>query len=425
MKNNFFKALLIFSVILVISALSFYLLGIKEYIGPSLIGGLVSLALGVRGYEKFRGISYTLWIFTAVTASMFYPGPFISVGNFQLKLLIVPLLQIIMFGMGSQMSFADFTGVIRMPKGVLIGVALQFMVMPFVGFTIARIFSFPDEIAAGIILIGCVPSGLASNVMSFLARANLALAVTIGAVTTLLSPLITPLLMKWIGGQYIEVSFWSMMLDILNMIILPLVAGFTFNLFLKSKETRKTMIIQLVSYFIIIILTNLLFMKVRNADTAAFMVKLAKSLMWFLLLPALGAIIMKKTITGGDKLMSNILSMISMVGIAAIVTIITASGRDSLLQVGALLLVTSLLHNLSGYTLGYWLAWLLRMPERDRRTIAFEVGMQNGGLASGLALQMGKVATVGLAPAIFGPLMNVTGSILANYWRGKPVRDEE
>ena len=119
--------------------------------------------------------------------------------------------------------------------------------------------------------------------------------------------------------------------------------------------------------------------------------------------------------------MEKILSLISMVGIATIVTIITASGRDSLLEVGALLLITSLIHNLTGYSLGYGLSWLVGMPERDRRTIAFEVGMQNGGLASGLALQMGKIATVGLAPAIFGPLMNITGSILANYWRGKPV----
>jgi BASS family bile acid:Na+ symporter len=123
--------------------------------------------------------------------------------------------------------------------------------------------------------------------------------------------------------------------------------------------------------------------------------------------------------------MEKILSLISMVGIALIVTIITASGRESLLKVGALLLVTSLLHNIAGYTLGYSLSWLVGMPEKDRRTIAFEVGMQNGGLASGLALQMGKVATVGLAPAIFGPLMNITGSVLANFWRGKPVDGEQ
>lgn len=296
--------------------------------------------------------------------------------------------------------------------------------MPFVGFTIASIFNFPPEIAAGIILIGCVPSGLASNVMSFLAKANLALAVTVGAISTLLSPFITPLLMKLLGGQYIEVNFWSMMLDILNMIILPIVAGFTFNLFSKGKESMKGKIIQLSSYFIIVLLTNLVFMKAKNADFAVFAVQFAKSLCWFFFLPMFGAMLLKATVKGDGSYMGKILSMISMVGIAIIVTIITASGRDSLLQVGALLMLTSLLHNVTGYTLGYWLSWLVGMPERDRRTIAFEVGMQNGGLASGLALQMGKVATVGLAPAIFGPLMNVTGSVLANYWRGKPVSEK-
>jgi BASS family bile acid:Na+ symporter len=122
--------------------------------------------------------------------------------------------------------------------------------------------------------------------------------------------------------------------------------------------------------------------------------------------------------------MEKILSLISMVGIAFIVTIITASGRDSLLKVGALLVKTSSMHNITGCTLGYWLSWLVGMPEKDRRTIAFEVGMQNGGLASGLALQMDKLATVGLAPAIFGPLMNITGSVLANFRRGKPVDED-
>jgi BASS family bile acid:Na+ symporter len=372
-----------------------------------------------------KGFSYTLWIFTAVTASMFYPQYFISVGDFQLKKLIVPLLQIIMFGMGSQMSFKDFSGVIKMPKGVFVGVFSHYMIMPLVGFGIASIFNFPPEISAGIILIGCVPSGLASNVMSFLARANLALAVTVGAISTLLSPFVTPLLMKWLGGQYIEVNFWSMMLDILNMIILPIVAGFIFNLFSKGKENLQSKIIQLISYMVIILLTNLVYMKSKDAGFSGFLIHFAGSMGWFYFLPMIGAMILSHFLKGENKYMEKILSLISMVGIAAIVTIITASGRDSLLKVGALLMVTSLLHNLTGYTLGYWLSWLVGMPEKDRRTIAFEVGMQNGGLASGLALQMGKVATVGLAPAIFGPLMNVTGSVLANYWRGKPVDEDK
>src|SRR4030042_7042627 len=148
-----------------------------------------------------------------------------------------------MFGMGSQMSFSDFTGVIKMPKGVIVGVTSHYIIMPLVGFTIAKIFAFPPEIAAGIILIGTVPSGLASNVMSFLAKANLALAVTVGAISTMLSPFVTPTLMKWLGGQVIEVSFWNMMLDILNMIILPIVAGFTFNLFTKQNKSLKSKVI--------------------------------------------------------------------------------------------------------------------------------------------------------------------------------------
>jgi len=424
MKNKLHRALLIISAIFIISSGISFVLELTSAPGLLLVSGLIALAIGVRGFPKLKGFSYTLWIFTAVATSMFYPQYFISVGDFQLKKLIVPLLQIIMFGMGSQMSFQDFSGVIKMPKGVLVGVFSHYMIMPLVGFGIASMFNFPPEIAAGIILIGCVPSGLASNVMSFLAKANLALAVTVGAISTLLSPFVTPTLMKWLGGQYIEVNFWSMMLDILNMIILPIVAGFIFNLFSKGKEKLQSKIIQLFSYLVIILLTNLVYMKSKDAGFSQFLTQFAKSMGWFFFLPMIGAMVLSYFVKGEKKFMEKILSMISMVGIAVIVTIITASGRDSLLKVGALLMVTSLIHNLTGYTLGYWLSWLVGMPEKDRRTIAFEVGMQNGGLASGLALQMGKVATVGLAPAIFGPLMNVTGSVLANYWRGKPVEVE-
>ena len=423
MKNKICKLLLYASALFIVLSLLFYFLDKITVTGILLIAGFICLATGVRGSEKLKGFSYTLWIFTAVTASMFYPQFFTSVGDFQLKRLIVPLLQIIMFGMGSQMSFDDFSGIIKMPRGVIIGIFLQFTIMPFVGYALASIFNFPPEIAAGIILIGCVPSGLASNVMSFLAKANLALAVTLSAVTTLLSPFITPLLMKWLGGQFIEVNFWSMMLDILNMIILPIVAGFTFNLFVKKFSLSRSSLLQLIAYIIIVFLTALVFARATDAGIKELAIRLASSLFWFILLPAGGALALSGYLKNDAGTLTKILSFFSMAGIAVIITIITASGRDSLLEVGVLLMFTSLIHNFTGYTLGYLFAWLFRMPERDRRTIAFEVGMQNGGLASGLALQMGKVATVGLAPAIFGPLMNITGSVLANWWRGKPPKE--
>ncbi len=424
-KFNGFKILLVFSLIFLALFLIYAFTGKIDKSGPLLIAFFLSLAIAVRGFSTFKSFSYTIWIFTAVAASMFYPQYFSSFGNFQFKILIVPLLQIIMFGMGSQMSMNDFTGVIKMPKGVIIGVSAQFLIMPLVAYMISLIFDFPPEIAAGIILVGCVPSGLASNVMSYIARANLALAVTIGAISTLLSPIITPFLMKILGGQFIEVNFWSMMLDILNMIILPIVAGFIFNLFNAGDEKLRTKISQLSIFFVVILLTNLVFLKAKHAGFDAFAVAMLKSLGWFFFLPMIGAIVLRHFLKGDKGLMEKILSMLSMVGIAVIITIITAAGRNSLLQVGALLLITSLLHNVAGYSLGYGVAWLFGMPEKDRRTIALEVGMQNGGLASGLALQMGKIATVGLAPAIFGPLMNITGSVLASWWRGKPTEEEK
>ncbi|MCU0474170.1 MAG: hypothetical protein MUC93_12545 [Bacteroidales bacterium] len=214
-----------------------------------------------------------------------------------------------------------------------------------------------------------------------------------------------------------------MMLDILNMIILPIVAGFIFNLFNSGKEKMRSKVIQLVVFFVIILLTNLVYMKVNHSTILEFLISIFKSMCWFYFLPITGALILRYYLKGNNKIISQILSLISMVGIAVIITIITASDRDSLLKVGALLIVTSLLHNVAGYSMGYGISWVFGLPEKDRRTIAFEVGMQNGGLASGLALQMGKIATVGPAPAIFGPLMNVTGSALASWWRSNPPKD--
>ena len=425
MKNiNIHKILLICSALLFVISIVMICLGNIAGAGPLVVAMFMCLAIGFRGFKPTKSFSYTIWIFTAVAASMFYPQFFTTVGDIKLSILIVPLLQIIMFGMGSQMSLDDFKGVIKMPKGVFIGVTIHYIVMPLTALVISHIFNFPNEIAAGIILIGCVPSGLASNVMSYIGRANLPLAVTIGACSTLLAPFVTPLLMKWIAGQYIEVSVWSMMLDIMNMIILPIIAGFIFNMFYNAKESRKAIFLQLCAYFAIIVLTNMIPLFSQHTGLADFALGVVKSISWFFILPIIGAFILRYFLKGDRVVIKSILSSFSTVGIAIIITIITAAGRESLLSVGALLLITSLLHNFTGYIIGYGSARLFRMPEQDCRTIAFECGMQNGGLASGLAMQMGKVATVGLAPAVFGPLMNITGSILASWWRGRPPKGE-
>jgi BASS family bile acid:Na+ symporter len=327
-------------------------LGKMHYSGPFVIAFFAFLALVFNGIDKMKGYSFTTLIFSAVSFSMYYPHYFIEWNGFKLGGLIVPLIQLIMFGMGTSMSVQDFVSVIKTPKGVVIGVFSQFLIMPSMGYFLASISGFPPEIAAGIVLIGCSPSGLASNVMAYIAKANVALSITITSVCTLLAPVVTPLLMKLLAGKLVEINVMNMMFDIFKMIIIPIAIGLFVNQIFSGKIS------------------------------------------WL------------------DKVMP----LVSMICIAFIIVIITAAGRDSLLHIGPLLILIVLIHNVFGYFLGYNFARLFKMNKTDARTVAIEVGMQNGGLASGIAREMGKIATVGLAAAVFGPLMNITASILASFW---------
>lgn len=329
-------------------------------LGPFAVGFFACLAIGVRVHPVLGDFTFTLSVFASVTLAMFYPGLLDEWGGVELTVFIVPLIQIIMFGMGASLSVEDFTRVIQMPRGVLVGVICQFSIMPVIGFTLATTLGLPDEIAAGVVLIGSAPSGVASNVMAYISESNLALSVTLTSVATLLAPVMTPFLMEVFAGQFVPVAFWEMMWSIIKMIIAPVALGLLFNRYAHGKAQ------------------------------------------W----------------------LDEIMPIISMVAIAVIIAVITAAGQESLLNVGAILVVAAIIHNAAGYTLGYWISWLLGMSEEDCRTISFEVGMQNGGLASGIAVEMGKVATVGLAPAIFGPWMNITGSALANYWRREVLEEE-
>lgn len=295
---------------------------------------------------------YTIIILILVIFAYNFPEYLIEVGGLKLTLLIVPVLQIIMFGMGTTITLDDFLGILKTPKLVLIGLFLQFMIMPIWGYGLTQVFDFPPEIAAGMILIGSSPSGLASNVMSLLAKANIALSITLTIFATILAPVLTPTLMQWLAGEFIEIDFWGMLWSMCKIVVLPVAVGFLLNKFVPKQI----------------------------------------------------------------QAIKKILPLFSMAGIAYVITVVTAAGQASLAAVGALLFVAVVLHNIGGYAFGYGAAKLFRLNKRDSRTIALEVGMQNGGLASALALEMGKVATVGLAATIFGPLMNVTGSMLASWW---------
>ncbi len=291
-----------------------------------------------------KGLTFTAIMLAAVTLTLFFPSWFVQWGSFSLSNAIIPLIQVLMFGMGCSMSVNDFAAIIKSPKGVIIGIASQYTIMPLLGFGLASLTNFPPEVAAGIVLIGCSPSGLASNVMAYLAKANLALSITVTSVSTLLAPLITPLLMKMFAGAMIEIDVMKMMWEIFKMIIIPIGAGLLFN--------------------------RLLHGKIRWLDRA--------------------------------------MPFVSMFSITAIVVIITAAGRDRLLNIGLLLFGLALVHNVFGYFLGYWFGRVFRLSERDCR----------------IAKELGKVATMGLAAAVFAPLMNITGSMLANWWHNRPPKDQ-
>ena len=214
------------------------LMGWQRGVGLLLIAALAATACGFLCHPSLKSVAFTAWVFTFVAMSMFYPGTFGTWFGTDLKVLIVPLIQIIMFGMGTTLSLRDFGRVLTMPWPVFIGMVLQFSIMPAVGLTIAVAFGFEPEVAAGVILIGSVPGGVASNVMTYLARGDVALSVTMTACSTLLSPVMTPLLMKSLAGRFVPIDMWEMLLSILNMIVVPIVAGLIANRILYSPSER-------------------------------------------------------------------------------------------------------------------------------------------------------------------------------------------
>ena len=308
---------------------------------------------------KLKDYWYALSIIFLVILGYNFPDTFNNINGVKMSAFIKPVLQVIMFGMGATMTFNDFVEIFKSPKKVIIGLVCQFTIMPFLGYILSRVFNFPLEIAAGIVLIGSSPSGLASNVMALMSKANVALSITITTLATLIAPIMTPFLMKILGGGLIDVDFMKMFWEMNQMVILPIIVGLLIN-------------------------------------------KIAPKLI---------------------EKFKKALPIISMLGIAYIILIVTSSGANSLKSVGLLLILAVFIHNIFGYSLGYFLARFLKLNEADARAVSLEVGMQNAGLASALANEMGKIASVGLASAIFGPTMNITGSILANYWSKKQAND--
>lgn len=381
----------------------------------------VSLAIGLGAVESLKGYRYTAWIIAAVVAGMMYPQAFTKWGDVNLrdKTLILVIIQLVMFGMGTHMSLKDFSGMASTGKGVLIGLFCHFSIMPLMGLLLTKIFHFEPEIAAGIILIGSCSSGLASNVMVYLARANLVLSVIVTAMATMIAPLLTPLLMKVLAGTLIEIRFMDMMIEIVKIVLVPIGAALLHD-YLKLAKPDKRNIVFIAGLISAIWIAILILLLKVNTSTAAGQ---SLTLTGFFAGAVIAGIIYH-LIWKHYQRIDKIMPLISMFGIIYFTTATTAAGRENLMKVGFLLFIASVIHNAAGYFFGYWLSRFFGMDKNSSRTIAFEVGLQNGGMASGIAGSMGKLGTVGLAAAVFSPWMNISGSILANYWRRKAEKEE-
>src|SRR5437868_10629969 len=197
--------------------------------------------------SRFVGKTFAIWVLLFALLAFFAPAQFRWLGQY-----IVPLLGIIMFGMGLTLSKQDFSEVIRRPRDVAIGVAGQFVIMPGLAWLLCKLLQLPPEIAVGVILVGCCPGGTASNVMTFLARGDVALSVTVTSVTTLLAPLVTPALIFMLASQWIEVSAAAMFWSIVQVVILPIVLGIAAQSLLREKVKGFVNVLPLVSVVAIV-----------------------------------------------------------------------------------------------------------------------------------------------------------------------------
>ena len=414
--NNFF---LILSAVAAVVLLAGIVMQNASLYKPFAITTAVCFAIGLGSVPSLKGYQYTAWIIAAVVAGMVFPEAFKNWGGVNLrdKTLILVIIQLVMFGMGTHMSLKDFSGLASTGKGVLVGLFCHFSIMPLMGLLLTKVFQFEPEIAAGIILIGSCSSGLASNVMVYLAKANLVLSVIVTAMATLVAPLLTPLLMKTLAGTLIEIKFVDMMMEIIKIVLVPIGAALLHDFLKRASATQKKKVNIIAIVAAIWIAVIVLFLQENITDHGLIQ---SMNLSGFFAGAIIAGLVYHWLSLKFPKL-DSMMPLISMFGIIYFTTVTTAAGRENLMKVGVLLFIASVIHNAAGYFFGYWLSRLFGMDKNSSRTIAFEVGLQNGGMASGIAGSMGKLGTVGLAAAVFSPWMNISGSLLANYWRRRPV----
>jgi len=296
----------------------------------------------------------TVWVIVCSVVAFFYPAPFKPIGGY-----ISYMLGIIMLGMGLTLTLEDFRLVFTRPKDVFYGVFFRYLIMPLVGFGVAKIFGLPPALAAGMILLGACPSGTGSNVMTYIAKGDTALSITVSSVNTVLAPVLTTYIFSLLAGELIPIDVKALLFDIVLIVLVPVTAGVLLHTVAPKLVAKLTKVVPAVSVIFII----------------------------------------------------------------AIMSAVVALNAAKIANMALILCLAVMLHNTVGLTLGFFAGKLVGMSERKSRAIAFEIGVENAGLAVALALaHLDPMAA--LPGAVMAVWEYISGSLLASYWGNKPLAGE-
>lgn len=265
---------------------------------------------------QFASKTFALWVLLFAYLAFQFPDTYKQFAPY-----IPYLLGIVMFGMGITLTFNDFGEVFKHPKSVIIGVVGQFVIMPAIAFALAKCFNLPADLAIGVILVGSCPGGTSSNVMTYLAKGNTALSVACTTISTLLAPLLTPVIFYILASQWLEIDAAGMFISVLKMVLFPIFLGLVVRALFKKQISE----------------------------------------------------------------ISQTMPLLSVISIVLILAAVVAVSKDKIVESGLLIFGVVVLHNCLGYLVGFFAAKLLGLNIADSKAVSIEVGMQNSGLGAALA----------------------------------------
>ena len=307
---------------------------------------------------QFVSKTFALWVLLFAFLAFVSPETFLEIRGY-----IPYLLGIVMFGMGITLTFNDFSEVVKHPKSVIVGVVGQFVIMPAIAFALAKLFALPTDLAIGVILVGACPGGTSSNVMTYLAKGNTALSVACTTISTLLAPLLTPIIFYVLASQWIDIDASAMFASVLKMVLFPIFLGLVIRALFKKQMAQ----------------------------------------------------------------ISQTMPLVSVIAIVLILAAVVAGSKDKIIDSGLLIFGVVVLHNCLGYLIGFIAAKALRLNNYDSKAIAIEVGMQNSGLGAALATaHFNPIAAVPSAVFSFwhnvsGPILANYFSTLKNQHDEDPL----